>query len=181
MSWKRWIPTFLAFPPSGLIVVETIGPINSVGTAAAGGLVAGLVIGGAQWLALKPTGLSAIWIGATGAGMAVGSAIGNLATDSGFEGDDLVLFGAIAGIFVGAAQGAAMNRGAKIAGLWTATVCVAWAVGWLATWGIGVDVERQYINFGAAGAVSAMIITGLVLSRIYSTADESPADGAASA
>lgn len=178
MTWKRWIPTFLAFPISGLLVIETIGSIGSVATAAAGGLVAGLIIGTAQWFALKPTGLSPLWIVGTSAGMLIGSAIGNVITDSGTEGQDLVLFGAIVGLFVGAAQGAAINRGAKTAALWTATVGVAWALGWLATWGIGVDVERNYINFGAAGAVSSMIITGFVLSRIFAQ-DAEPAAGTA--
>ena len=42
----------------------------------------------------------------------------------------------------------------------------AWALGWLTTWAIGVDVERGYAVFGSSGAVVVTVITGLVLRRL---------------
>ena len=51
MTFKRWLPTFLAFPLGGLLAIETVGSLDGPLAAAAGGLLAGAVIGGGQWLA----------------------------------------------------------------------------------------------------------------------------------
>jgi branched-chain amino acid transport system permease protein len=43
MTFKRWLPTFLAFPLGGLLAIETIGSFRGPLTGAAGGLLAGAV------------------------------------------------------------------------------------------------------------------------------------------
>ena len=53
MTFKRWLPTFLAFPIGGFIAIQTIGSLDDPVAAAAGGLIAGAVIGAGQWLALR--------------------------------------------------------------------------------------------------------------------------------
>lgn len=39
---------------------------------------------------------------------------------------------------------------------------VLWALGWTVTSSIGVDVERQYVVFGSAGAITVMALSGLL-------------------
>ena len=106
MTFKRWLPTFLAFPIGGLLALETVGSVTDPLTAAAGGLLAGAVIGGAQWLALRADGIDRRWPLFTAVAMAAGSALAVAATGAGTETADLVLTGVIAGAAVGAAQGA---------------------------------------------------------------------------
>ena len=105
MTLKRWLPTFLAFPLGGLLAFETVGSATGPATAAAGGLLAGAVIGVGQWLALRNEGIDRRWPLFTAAAMAAGSALAAAATGAGTEVSDLVLTGAVAGAAVGAAQG----------------------------------------------------------------------------
>ena len=67
-----------------MIANVVVGPVDSVGAALAGGLIAGAVIGAAQWLALRPL-VPWIWIAATSVGMAVGLAVGAALVDYGIE------------------------------------------------------------------------------------------------
>jgi hypothetical protein len=46
---------------------------------------------------------------------------------------------------------------------------VLWALRWTATTAIGVDVERQYVVFGAAGAITVMALSGLLFERLRSS------------
>jgi hypothetical protein len=50
--WAWPLAALLGFPIGGLIANLTVGAVDSVGPAIAGGLIAGAVIGTAQWLAL---------------------------------------------------------------------------------------------------------------------------------
>ena len=38
--------------------------------------------------------------------------------------------------------------------------------GWTVTASIGVDVERQYVVFGSAGAITVMALSGLLFERL---------------
>src|SRR5215208_918733 len=91
MNFKRWLPTLLAFPLGGFLAFETLGSLEGPLTAAAGGLLAGAVIGAGQWLALRPQGIGRRWIAATGAAMAAGSALAAAATGAGTALEDLML------------------------------------------------------------------------------------------
>jgi hypothetical protein len=66
MTFKRWLPTFLAFPLGGWLAVGTIGSMDDPVSAAAGGLLAGAVIGAGQWLALRSSGIGRRWAAYTG-------------------------------------------------------------------------------------------------------------------
>ena len=173
MSFKRWIPTFLAFPLGGLIAIETVGGADAPLSAAVGGLVVGAVVGGAQWLALRATGTSRRWIGRTAAATATGAALAAVVTGSGTGTAELVLSGLITGAPVGAAQGPLLGRGARVAAAWTALTGAAWALGWLITSQVIVDADRHHHVFGSTGALAATVLTVLALRAL--TSDPRPA------
>jgi hypothetical protein len=52
-----WTATLLAFPLAGLAARALAGPVDAVWAATLAGAVAGLVIGVAQWLALRRVGV----------------------------------------------------------------------------------------------------------------------------
>jgi hypothetical protein len=160
MTFTRWLPTFLAFPLGGLIAVETVGSVHDPLSAAAAGLLAGAVIGTAQWLALRARGVGRRWIAHTAAAMAAGSALAAALTGSGTELTDVMLAGLVTGAAVGGAQSRLLGRGA---GAWVAATAAAWSLGWLATWLTIVDIERGYAVFGSSGAIVATLLTGLAL------------------
>jgi hypothetical protein len=176
MSLWRWLVTFLGFPLGGLLAFETIGPLDGPVSAAAGGLLAGAVIGAAQWLALRAHGIGGVWVVGTAVAMAAGTALAALATGAGTGVGDLMLTGLAAGASVGLAQAELLaRRGSTRAWTWAAVTAAAWPLGWLATWSIGVDVARGYHVFGSAGAVLVTVVTGLVLSLVLPTARSEPA------
>ena len=92
MTFKRWIPTFLAFPIAGWVAIETIGSSEELLPAAVGGLLVGAAIGAAQWLALRAR-VSRRWIGHTAAASAAGAALAAVVTGAGTDVGDLVVTG----------------------------------------------------------------------------------------
>lgn len=166
MSFKRWLPTFLAFPLGGLVAIETVGSLEGPASAAAGGLVVGAAVGVAQWLALRPRGIGARWAAATAGAVAAGAALAALVTGAGTDVPDVMAAGLITGAAVGAAQSALLARGPGAAAAWTATNAAGWSLAWLATSGVITDVERGHHSFGASGATLLTVVTGLVLRRI---------------
>jgi hypothetical protein len=42
-------------------------------------------------------------------------------------------------------------------------VALAWPLGWMVTWAVGVDVERGYAVFGSTGALVLTAITGATM------------------
>jgi hypothetical protein len=165
MTFTRWLPTFLAFILGGELTIATIGSLDDPLTAAAGGLLAGAVIGAGQWLALRSGGVSSRWIGRTAVAMSAGTAIAALLTGSGTDAADLALTGLIAGTTVGVAQSDLLGMRRAT---WIGVTAASWPLGWIATTSIGVDVERGYAVFGASGAILVTVLTGLALRRIVS-------------
>ena len=158
MTLKRWLPTFLAFPVGGYIAFLTVGSLTGPLSGALAGLIAGAAIGTGQWLALRN---ERRWIAYTAVAMSAGTALAAAVTHAGTEIADLALAGLIAGATVGAAQ-ALLLRSAT----WFAVTAAAWTLGWVATASIGVDVERGYVVFGSAGAITVTLLTGLALRRL---------------
>jgi hypothetical protein len=136
-----------------------VGSADSPLKAAIGGLVAGAIIGGGQWLALRT---SPRWIGYTAGAMAAGSAVAAVVTGSGTEAADVMLTGLITGTAIGAAQSLLLPQGRAV---WTAITATGWSFGWLATWLTIVDIERGYTVFGSSGALLVTFVTGLALRR----------------
>lgn len=168
-TFLRWLATFLAFPIGSLLAVTVVGSVDGPVPAAIGGAIAGAVLGAAQWLALRPGGLSPWWIAVTSAALAVGTAAGVAVTGGGTSPAALTALGAIAGATVGLAQGlfqAARGHSLAAAGLWTIAVAATWALGWLITSRVIIDAERGYVTFGSSGAIVATALTGLVVRRL---------------
>jgi hypothetical protein len=164
MTFKRWLPTFLAFPVGGYLAFAIIGSLAGAGTAAAGGLLAGAVIGAGQWLALRREGVGRRWVAYTAGAMAIGSALAATVTGAGTELADLMLTGLIAGAAVGAAQSTLLGRDRLIAAGWTAVSSASWSLGWLATWAVvGLNADLGFYVFGASGALLVTVLTGLAL------------------
>ena len=179
MTFKHWLPTFLAFPLGGLLAIETLGSLDDPVAGAAGGLLAGVVIGAGQWLALRSRGISRRWIAYTAAGMAGGTALAAAVTGAGTELGDLMLTGLVSGAAVGAAQSALLGRGRLVSAAWTAVTAASWSLGWLASWPIiGDNADRGFYVFGASGALVVTVLTGLALRRMFA-APSAPGSSAA--
>jgi hypothetical protein len=167
MTFKRWLPTFLAFPLGGLLAIETVGSLDDPLSAAAGGLLAGAVIGTGQWLALRSRGIGRRWVAYTGAAMAAGTALAAAVTGAGTELEDLMFTGLVAGAAVGAAQSTLLARAGLASVAWTAVTAASWPLGWLATWAVvGLNADRGFYVFGAGGALLVTVLTGLALRRM---------------
>lgn len=162
--WAWPVAALLGFPIGGWIANVVVGPVDSVGAALAGGLLAGAVVGSAQWLALKQV-VPWIWIAATSLGMAVGLAVGAAVVDYGIDRSDLVLMGAVTGLGVGGLQALVLARqGLSGAAWWAAVNPPAWALAWLvSSYVISGNVKERFTNFGASGTLLYALLTGLVL------------------
>jgi len=142
-----------------------------VGTAVAGGLIAGAILGAAEWFVLRRW-VSWLWIPATSVGMAVGLAAGAALVDYGTDRADVVLIGAVTGLGVGVLQTLVLARH-QIPDAWWWAVAnpPAWALGWLVTsYVISTNVKEQFTNFGAGGAIVYGLLTWLVLAVLFRAA-----------
>jgi hypothetical protein len=165
MTFKRWLPTFIAFPIGGYLAMETVGSVAGPVSAAAGGLLAGAVIGAGQWLALRSHGVGRGWISATAAAMAAGAALSAAITGAGTEVADVMLAGLVTGAAVGAAQSTLLARGRGAAAAWTAASAVGWSLAWPVSAAI-IDLDRGWHVFGSSGALLVTALTGLALQRL---------------
>jgi hypothetical protein len=166
MNFKRWLPTFLGFPIGGYIATQIVGSLHDPVSAAAGGLVAGAIIGGGQWLALRSRGMTRRWVGYTAAAMAAGSALAATLTGAGTDVTDVMLWGLVTGAAVGAAQSALLARELRVTVAWTAVTAAGWSLGWLVTSQVIVDIERGHHVFGSSGALLVTVLTGLALRHL---------------
>jgi hypothetical protein len=163
-----WPLAFLGFPVGGLIADVIVGPVDSFGAALAGGLIAGAVIGAAQWFVLRRL-VPWLWIAATSVGMAAGLAVGAALVDYGVGRGDLMLMGALTGVGVGGLQALVLAR-QQISGAawWAAANPPAWALAWLvSSYVLSSNVDEQFTNFGASGALLFALLTGLVLELLF--------------
>lgn len=168
MTLTRWLPTFLAFPLGGLLAIETVGSLAGPLSGAAGGLLAGAVIGAGQWLALRSRGVGRRWVGYTAAAMAAGTALATAVTGGGTELGDLMFTGLVDGAAVGAAQSRLLAGGRLVSVGWTTATAASWSLGWLATWAVvGLDAALGFYVFGASGALLVTLLTGLALRQVF--------------
>ena len=131
--WLWPLAILFSIPIGGFIADLVINGVDSVGTALAGGLIAGAVIGAAGWFVLRQW-VSWLWIPATAAGMALGLAVGAALVDYGIDRGDLLLMGAVTGLGVGVLQALVLMRHGVAGAFWWALANPpAWALGWLVT------------------------------------------------
>jgi hypothetical protein len=165
--WLRWLPTFLGFPVGGLIAMAVPGPVTSLTNGLIGGAVAGAVLGAAQWLALRGR-LSKVewWIPATAVGQAVGLAAGAALVGYRTGLQDLAIQGAITGLGVGILQALVLRPHVATWFWWTIAMPPLWALGWIVTTLGGVQVDQHFTNFGALGAITFAVLSGLLLVQV---------------
>jgi hypothetical protein len=172
----RWMPTFLGFPAGGSLAMVLTGPVNAPVPALAGGLLSGIVIGAAQWLALRDRLPDAAWwIPATAIAHAIGLAVGSAMVGYQTGMAQLAIQGAVTGLALGIAQGLALRRSVPGWPWWTLAMPFLWALGWVVTTAAQVQVEQQFSNFGSLGALAFALLSGLLLSRLLRDAAVSPA------
>ena len=175
--WAWPLASLLGFPIGGLIANLTIGAVDSVGAALAGGLIAGAVVGTAQWLALRRV-VSWLWIAATSLGLAAGLGVGAAVVDYGIDRGDLMIMGAVTGIGVGALQALVLARAGISGAVWWAVLNPpTWAVAWLiSSYVISANIDERFTNFGASGVLLYALVTGLLLAWLFRrTESQAPA------
>ena len=170
-----WAATSLGFPFGGVVALSLAGPMDDAVSAAFGGLLAGAVVGAAQWFVVRLyLGIDPTWILATASGLALGNTIGAILTGFGTGIVDLLLIGAVAGATVGAAQWSMLRERLRYAGLWVLALAVAWPLGWTSTWLIGADISLGYPVFGADGALVFAATSGAALLAMIRNLSRTP-------
>jgi len=166
--WAWPLAALLGFPIGGYIANLAVGAIDSVGVAIAGGLIAGAIVGAAQWLALRQF-VPWLWIAATSVGMSAGLAIGAALVDYGIDRGELMLMGAITGLIVGVLQALVLVRqGFTGAAWWVLVSAPVWALAWLiSSYVISANIDERFTNFGASGVILYALATGLLLAWMF--------------
>lgn len=160
-----WVIAFLGFPLGGLLVTILTGKLESPLQGALGGLAAGLIIGGAQMLALRRRlPVTYIWIAATAVGMAVG--VGLSMALVGIENtlNAILLRALLTGLAIAVAQWIVLRKQIGYAWVWLPAVTIFYTVAWFITAQvIGVSVNLGFVVFGSSGALVYQLLTGLTL------------------
>ena len=158
-----WTATLLAFPLAGLAGRAVAGPVDATWTAVLAGAVAGLVLGVAQWLALRRIGADVRWIAATAVGLGVGLGAAYAIFGYGDTVGDLAVLGAVSGLGIGIAQWWVLRGLVGGSLVWIPASTAAWALAWTVTTAIGVDPDDRWANPGLSGAATATLLLGAVL------------------
>jgi hypothetical protein len=180
--WLWIVAILVGLPIAGYIADLVVNGVDSVGTALAGGLIVGAVIGAAEWFVLRHR-VSWLWIPATIAGMAVGLVAGAALVDYGVGRGDLALMGAVTGLAVGTMQALVLARDRIPGAVWWAVANPpAWALGWIvSSYVISSNIDERFPIFGASGALVFGFLTWLLLARLFRAASEVPGPAARSA
>jgi hypothetical protein len=145
--WLWPVAILVSFPIGGYLADLVVDGVDSVAAALVGGLIAGLVIGAAEWFALRRW-VSWLWIAATSIGMAAGLTVGAAVVDYGIGRGELLLMGAVTALGVGALQALVLARSPVSGALWWAVANPpAWALGWLVT-SYGLVKRTVYAGIG---------------------------------
>jgi hypothetical protein len=154
--------SFLGIPVAGYAGWLVSGHVDSLSAALIGALITGVVLGAVQaWALGRNRPPVAAWIAATALGLMVGLGIGAAMVDYETSLGALVVQGTVSGLAVGLAQGLVLlPRFGVVALAWAPALAAIWAAGWATSTAIGVDVDQQFVIFGASGA---LVVTALTL------------------
>ena len=170
-----WVLAFLSFPIAGLLALFVV-PVDTPVRALIAGAIAGAALGLVQWLILRSRlpSLSIWWVAATSIGMAVGLAMGTAFLGSETGGNELLWRGGITGLCIGIAQGIIFQRVLPLTQsvIWIGVVSLGWALGWFVTRAAGIDLSQKWYVFGASGALTFQLLTGLALFFLLRSAKE---------
>lgn len=182
-TWAIWTAGFLAFPIAGLIGAAPLGRVDDPAAALVGGALTGLVLGAGQALASRRRLDPRRWVPATAIGMGLGLLLGAAAVDYGTSLADLARMGAITGLALGPAQVLALPQRTRLRWVWAAAMPALWALGWTITTLGGIAVDEQFTVFGAYGALTFSVLSGLLLHQLlpYRGAGTRPAPAQAEA
>ncbi len=163
----RWLLAFLGFPIGGGLTYLIIGAVDSPLKGVVGGALAGAVIGGAQWLALRHNKtLDTSWIVITSAGLAAGVGLSLAVFGTAADPTTITSRAALTGIMLGAAQAYVLRRNGGAAILWVLFVAVAYTIAWPVTSMVIKDnVSMGYVVFGSSGAILFQLIMLIALFR----------------
>lgn len=160
---SMWMLTFLVIPIAGYVGTFIVGRVDNLLSALAGGAFVGMVVGFAQaLLSLRRLPLLP-WTIASAIGMSVGVAVGTMAVGYQTSLSALALSGLITGALVGLAQTLTLPATARFRWLWVPITAVLWPLAWTVTTLAGIDVEEQFIVFGASGSFVYTLLAGLAL------------------
>ena len=139
-----------------------------MGAAIAGGLIAGAVVGTAQWLALRQF-VPWLWIAATSLGMGIGLPVGAALVDYGVARGELMVMGAITGLVAGALEALVLARQAFAGAAWWALANPpTWALAWLiSSYVVSANIDERFSSFGASGTLLYALVTGLLLAWLF--------------
>jgi hypothetical protein len=175
-AWRfqaGWGLAFLGFPLGGLAATALVGGVTTPLDGAIGGAATGAVVGLVQWLVLRRRlGLTPWWIAATAAGMGAGLALGIALQGTDTAGITLPLRGLVTGAGIGIAQFALLRGSTDRAWVWPLVVACGRAIGWLVTRAAGIDLAQHWSVFGASGALTFQLLTGLALAWLLPQATE---------
>jgi hypothetical protein len=165
--WPWPLAILVSFPIGGFLADVVVDGVDSVGAALGGGLIAGALIGVAEWFALRRW-VPWLWIAATSVGMAVGLAAGAALVDYGISRGDLVVMGAVTGVGVSVLQALVLARQGITGAFWWAIANPpAWVLGWFVTsYVITRNIDERFAIFGASGAIVFGLLTWLVLALL---------------
>lgn len=150
-----WLLTFLGMPIGGGLARLIVGPANTPVSGLLAGAIAGAAIGLAQWLVLRRAfDVNLVWIAATAAGLAIGSAVAQTLIGNSMDVAPVALRGLVSGAFVGALQWLVLREVAPNAWIWFIVVAVAWPLAWSITRAVGVDMSQGWVVFGSTGAIA---------------------------
>ncbi len=173
--WLWPLSVLVAVPIGGYVADLVVDGVESVGAALAAGLIAGALIGAAEWFALRRW-VSWLWIPATTAGMAIGLAIGAALADYGIDRGDLALMGAVTGLGVGVmqAQCSHANMCPAHSGGRSPIRLAGPSAGSCPEYVIARNIAERFPIFGASGALVFGLLTWLVLAILFR---ETPLEG----
>jgi len=168
LRWAWPVAIVVGIPIGGYAANLIVGKVDSVGPALAGGLIAGAIIGAAQWWALRSL-VPWAWIVATSVGMAAGLTAGAALVDYGISRGDLALMGAVTGLGVAGLQAFLLPLARRSGALlWVAVNVPAWALAWVvSSFVITKNVKEHFAVFGASGAILFALVTWLVLTFLF--------------
>jgi hypothetical protein len=95
--------------------------------------------------------------------MGTGLALSTALLGAGTAGITLPLRGLVTGAGIGIAQFVLLRGSTARAFVWPFAVACGWAIGWLVTRAVGVDLAANWSVFGAAGALTFQLLMGLAL------------------
>lgn len=170
--WLWPVSILVGFPIGGYIADIVVDGVDSAGAAVVAGLIAGLIFGAAEWVALRRW-VSWLWIPATTVGMSVGLAAGAALVDYGITRSDLAVMGAVTGVGIGVMQALVFVRHRIPGAVWWAVANPpGWALGWfVSSYVIARNIDERFPIFGASGALVFGLLTWLLLATLFRGAE----------